>query len=446
MGDQPTLLKALLVERHLQTHAAFCREYAKTARRIDPALIATAPGREQYQRWLAGRVKTRPHPDHCRVLERMFPGHTTDDLLRARVTSPARPVPYREEQGRDVLEFLSPEYAATTTGILDRLWAEPGLMFEALDSTMVSEARLRDLKQAANRLGVEVVRVPPSSLIEETLGHFRDIRRLLTKKQSLAAHRELVRCAAMFATVLGEILFNEGCFPLARQWYSVAQRAADEAQDQYLADIALAGSTYIPTYTPDPRGVLDNVEPRLQSAYSPTPAVAWLWGFKAKAHATLGQDAAFEHAIGQARRILDSSPPHIMQPGIFSFLPEKLAFYEARGWVELRRAERAAQAAERAIAMYDLTETTEPALARFEQASALVQAGEVPEGCRIAADAVLDQHTYHSVTVVTRAHEFDQLLGSSTSTVASDWREVLTSLHPPQPAITAAPEEATDED
>ncbi|MDX6237622.1 MAG: hypothetical protein QOG10_2437, partial [Kribbellaceae bacterium] len=38
-----TLLKALLGERHLQTHPAFCREYTAVAHRIDPRLVVTAP-------------------------------------------------------------------------------------------------------------------------------------------------------------------------------------------------------------------------------------------------------------------------------------------------------------------------------------------------------------------------------------------------------------------
>ncbi|HEV7976544.1 hypothetical protein [Amycolatopsis sp.] len=53
MGEPPNLMKALLTERHMQSHAAFCREYTAVARRIDPALASTAPGREQYQRWLS---------------------------------------------------------------------------------------------------------------------------------------------------------------------------------------------------------------------------------------------------------------------------------------------------------------------------------------------------------------------------------------------------------
>src|SRR5262249_41645635 len=81
--DKPptTLLKSLLTGRHMQSYQAFCREYVRTAQRVDPALSATAPGREQYQRWLSGRVKTQPHPDHCRVLERMFPGRRVTELF-----------------------------------------------------------------------------------------------------------------------------------------------------------------------------------------------------------------------------------------------------------------------------------------------------------------------------------------------------------------------------
>jgi hypothetical protein len=444
MAEAPTLLKALLTERHLQTHAAFSREYTKIARRIDPALASTAPGREQYQRWLSGRVKTRPHPDHCRVLERMFPGHTVGDLF-GRHTPSTLPLRHIREHSRHGPEPLSITRAPVAGALLEQLWVEPARMFEALDTTMVSDARLREFQMAAVRLGVQVVRVPPGTLIEEALANFRDIRELLTQVQSLTVHRELVRCGAMFATIVGEILFNEGRFPLARRWYGVARRAAEEAQDQYLADIALAGSTYIPTYAPDPRGVLDQVDPRLGSARNPSPAIAWLWGFKAKAHATLGDSQAFQHAIAASRRTLDTSPPHLLQPGIFSFLPEKLAFYEARGWVELLDAERASQAADRAVGMYDLTETTEPALVRFEQASAFAQAGELAQACRTATDAVLDRHTYHSVTVITRANEFDRLLGASNNAAVRGWRELLAGLRPPQPTLTAEPENMLDD-
>lgn len=250
--------------------------------------------------------------------------------------------------------------AAAMAGVLfDRLWTEPARMHEALDSTSVSPARLADLQREAASLGVRVVRVPPTALIDETIMRFRETRRLSLKKQTLTVQREILRCAAMYVTVMGEILFNEGQFVLAHSWYTVARRAALEAGDQYLADIAMAGDTYLATYKPDPRAVLTTVDPRLDSKHVASPAIAWLWGFKAKAHAMLGDHGPFELAISRARK--SPCSPDLVQPGIFSFLPEKLAFYEGRGLVELGRTEQALAAAEHAIALYDLGETTEPA-------------------------------------------------------------------------------------
>lgn len=442
MTEAPILLKVLLTERHMQPHPVFCREYEKAARRIDPALVATAPGREQYQRWLSGRVKTKPHPHHCRVLERMFPGRSVMELFSSH-NQPAKDETPLEKEDATKRRHLFEFGGAAMAGVLfDRLWTEPARMHEALDTTTVSRVRLADLQGAAASLGMRVVRVPPTTLVDETLMGFRETRQLSSKKQTLAAQREIVRCAAMYATVMGEILFNEGQFSLAHNWYAVARRAALETGDQYLADIAMAGDTYLATYKPDPRAVLSIVDARLDSKHVASPAIAWLWGFKAKAHAMLGDRDPFELAASKAREALDSSPPSLVQPGIFSFLPEKLAFYEARGLVELRRTEEALAAAERAITLYDFDETTEPALVRFEQASALAQAGEIQEACRVATTAVLDRNTYHGVTVITRAKEFDLLLGPSNRGAVRDWRELLSSLRSPQLTLAAAAEES----
>jgi tetratricopeptide (TPR) repeat protein len=184
------------------------------------------------------------------------------------------------------------------------------------------------------------------------------------------------------------------------------------------------------------------VDARLDGKHVASPTIAWLWGFKAKAHAMLGDRDSFELAVSRARKALDSSPPNLVQPGMFSFLPEKLAFYESRGLVELGRTEQALATAERAIACYDFDETTEPALVRFEQASALAQAGELQEACRVATAAVLDRRTYHGVTVVTRAKEFDLLLGPSNRGAVRDWRDVLGSLRSPRMALSGVAEES----
>lgn len=75
-----TRLKALLRERHW-TYTAFSREYDRAAGLTAPELIGTAPSRAQLHRWISGQLKGLPFPDHCHVLEKMFPGWTARQLF-----------------------------------------------------------------------------------------------------------------------------------------------------------------------------------------------------------------------------------------------------------------------------------------------------------------------------------------------------------------------------
>jgi hypothetical protein len=83
MPKRSTLLKDLLRERHWQTYATFCRQYDDAARGIDRVLVGRWPSRGQFARWLSGDIKGLPHPDHCRVLEAMFPGYPVQRLFSA---------------------------------------------------------------------------------------------------------------------------------------------------------------------------------------------------------------------------------------------------------------------------------------------------------------------------------------------------------------------------
>ncbi len=83
MNTKPVVLKALLQQRHMQTHSAFCREYDKIAADVDPTLRGGWPSRAQFYRWLSGDLIGLPYTDHCRILESMFPGWKVDQLFQA---------------------------------------------------------------------------------------------------------------------------------------------------------------------------------------------------------------------------------------------------------------------------------------------------------------------------------------------------------------------------
>lgn len=82
MATEGTILKALLRERHLQEHQAFCREYDRVAKRVDPALQRSYPSKATFYRWLSGDLRKLPYPDHCRILEAMLPGWPAKELFR----------------------------------------------------------------------------------------------------------------------------------------------------------------------------------------------------------------------------------------------------------------------------------------------------------------------------------------------------------------------------
>ncbi|MFG3687837.1 hypothetical protein [Micromonospora sp. NPDC047740] len=86
-----TRLKVLLQQRHWQTYRTFCQEYDRAAGTIDRALIGRWPSRAQLHRWLSGSVKRMPYPDHCRVLEAMFPEWTAEQLFEPCKSEPSVP-------------------------------------------------------------------------------------------------------------------------------------------------------------------------------------------------------------------------------------------------------------------------------------------------------------------------------------------------------------------
>lgn len=80
-------------------------------------------------------------------------------------------------------------------------------------------------------------------------------------------------------------------------------------------------------------------------------------------------------------------------------------------------------AAARAMALYDPSETMEPALVRFEHATALLASGEIDEACAVATSAITNAHTYVGLTVTKRAKQFDSALGGLRTKAVSEWRQ-----------------------
>lgn len=81
MTTESTLLRVLLRQRHMQGYLTFRKEYDRVAKQLDGDLVGKWPSKAQFYRWMSGDLLGLPYADHCRVLEKMFPGWTAEQLL-----------------------------------------------------------------------------------------------------------------------------------------------------------------------------------------------------------------------------------------------------------------------------------------------------------------------------------------------------------------------------
>ncbi|WP_305779188.1 hypothetical protein [Nocardia nova] len=84
-----TVLKMLLAQQHLTSHADFLVAYDTCAARLDPPIPpGYGPAKTQYYQWLSGKMVGLPRDYHCRVLAEMFPGWTVENLFRTADATP----------------------------------------------------------------------------------------------------------------------------------------------------------------------------------------------------------------------------------------------------------------------------------------------------------------------------------------------------------------------
>ncbi|MGH3932310.1 MAG: hypothetical protein ACRDTF_20315 [Pseudonocardiaceae bacterium] len=85
-----TLLRELLRRRCLHNYQEFCRAYDLKAATIDQKLVGSYPAERQFHRWICGELTGLPHPEHCAVLEVLFPGYSARELFE--ITESPEPV------------------------------------------------------------------------------------------------------------------------------------------------------------------------------------------------------------------------------------------------------------------------------------------------------------------------------------------------------------------
>jgi hypothetical protein len=149
VATAPIRLKAVLKKKHLQPHGAFCREYDKVVRTIDPELVGSWPSRAQYHRWLSGELKGLPHPHHCRVLEKMLPGYSAAQLFEPYASEESSAAEQHPSDDAGLLGVIESRIDRPTVGAVEWGPQRPGVAgrshagLSAREAVNVSESTQR---------------------------------------------------------------------------------------------------------------------------------------------------------------------------------------------------------------------------------------------------------------------------------------------------------------
>jgi transcriptional regulator with XRE-family HTH domain len=302
----PTLLRALIAERHWQNFRTFEKQFRQTARELadrdrDPDLAKLTVSSRQWERWYSGNVKTEPHPDACRVLEHMF-GHSVQQLM-----SPP---------GRQIDSARAGVYSQNISDLM--AWVA---------STNTTDDAIEQVAHAAGYLAEAHSEVPPQVVLDGVWQAHQTVEgSLRSGKQRLRQTRELLRIDSELLAYACLILGNLGQHLRATACGKAALIMAQEAG----CDEAIAWSAQSKTARWQQKYVESAEAARRGfevSALSPTKVE--LAYREANAIALFGDTARARQALKRAQQTADALPANQGNPrSVWSFPAGRQAIFE----------------------------------------------------------------------------------------------------------------------
>jgi transcriptional regulator with XRE-family HTH domain len=307
------------------------REFVEACERALPAedalmilfdVVIHEEAAERHTKLAARRGRSTAEPSSALAVQ-------SSEVGAGHVPASQAPILVHREVGtanrRDVLRVGGTLAGAVLSGkLLELLGTEPLAMIRALRTATVDAAELDYHEATAARYMIDYEASGPLPLLAPVLELFHGVRRLVEDRQPIASQRRLYRVGAKLATLLGIFAYDDQA--RARAWFHVAQRAAQEADDNVLGAWALVKESLLPTYGGDPSEALDLLgEGADLAGRSPSVVTAMVAASEARAHAIGRDEAAALAALERAEQALDRAPPG--ERRLFAFADAQLAFY-----------------------------------------------------------------------------------------------------------------------
>jgi hypothetical protein len=264
-------------------------------------------------------------------------------------------------------------------------------LLRAMQGSRVSGPMLEETELAVLRFHQLYKELSPTELFPHVQQYLQVVTGFLEESQTIETRRRLCSIAGHLAGLRAWLTFDLGGPAAAHVWYEAALKPTVEAQDEALAGWLLGGRSLIPSYGGDHAAALELIR-RGQShgSRSTNMAVqAWLAALEARAHAGLGDTAAFRQVQDLANNALDGSQPDEHRHGM-DFRNGRLdvTYYEGTSLVTLRQSDAAQPVLDAALAAQDPGHLKARSIVQLAVATTHVQQREVDQACVVASQAL----------------------------------------------------------
>jgi hypothetical protein len=302
----------LLRRRCIHDYRAFCRAYNIAAATIDKSLVGTYPAEQQFYRWISGDMIVLPYPDHCNVLEVMFPGYSARQLFQPHhddspSTSDITGTAVRD----DVLDAQEPAPVESRPGPNDLV--QSWELADALTHATISDIALDHMERAVFSYVTRYPSTPPAVLLPAVSGHLPRLHDALKRPQPLQTRRRVVTLLGVLSGLTGNLWLDLGREDQAAGFFDIGELAAQEAEDPDLTAWVLATRSIGPFFAGQYRNAADllaRAEDAAARRSSPRRR-AWVTALRARAAAVVGDDHLSRAALERAHRHMAavSEPP-----------------------------------------------------------------------------------------------------------------------------------------
>jgi hypothetical protein len=378
-GETTTLLRVLITGRHWQRFATFETQFRRAADELathhdEPGIRRVTVSPRQFERWYAGKVKTEPYPDACRVLEHMF-GYPVRQLLGpARQATPqaAPPLPARHAgtaaQGDDApglpilagsrvwapdrdagSEDFSQLGAGTIASDPERILAmatRRALRFGATaDASNIGDESLDQLRAEVARLAFAYPQEPLPLILGDIVSLQDYTFSLLEGRQKPRESRELYVVAGLACGLVAKASHDMGESRLAMTHARTALLCAQNAEHPALTAWIRGLQSLISYWGSAPREALTYAQRGAQIPGVNGTVAIWLASLQARAWSRLGNGEASRQAIEQADNLREHAEADDLDAigGICSFSRPRQLYYSADAGAGLQRLHPAAR-------------------------------------------------------------------------------------------------------